>query len=1064
MSEADDESPSLADAAAAVAARVDGVDGATARAAIHAAVDPYERQSLPARYRRLHALLVTHPGVLTAGAHPSLLDPAPARSTAKDAVRLVAELCRAGVPIDPLVRRCPAGHVLDHDHWTNPCRGGCLRCQEDAARSTVAEILAGLLPGLGHETAAEALTTSIEGFGAPGPHAARYRHLAALLARSPELLTCGVQPMALASPTEAQAVADVVRLTAELAGRGRSEVVSLRRRCAAGHVQAEGWVPSRRCERCAYEAALGSATTAVLAALDGCGSEVAIEALGAVIPAGWMGPSRLAKIAAYLNEHPKALGSDSGGVPVDMARLIDELDRRGMAVAAPSCADCGRQRFLRHPIGDGRRVCQSCFARRAPSARCARCGQTARLQVQKASGEALCGRCGEADRAARQRCGRCGKPARTSIRIGGVPVGSCCYLHPQERCSVCGVERAVRAWAAGAKATCAACAAEDHPPCLHCGLDAPVPTGDESACCLRCAKGASATCGDCGALTVMTDRDGKPRCWRCYRRPERRCGRCGQLGPIARLATGEDPELCHTCWTGPITTCERCGRLRPCRGERSGTMLCTGCRPSPKRSCAYCGARRTVSAVWAAGPACSACYRAWHRAKGDCGSCGAHRRVLPYRGFDRPVCAVCAGAPAGPVCETCGNEDWLYRRGRCARCVLAERLGELLGDPDARAARGLQALFEVLSAAEPPENGVGWLRPGQRAAGLLAAMGSGELTLTHDHFDALAHAGTAANQLQALLVAVGSLPERDPQLARLEYQLGAYLDTVDDTPRRQLLAGYARWRLLRRARDASERGGLSPYQRHSVTARLRAAGRLCDWLAGAGLDIDDLDQVRLDTYLIERPTQRGPLAGFLTWAHHQRRIPRLDLYHQPRPITVVPVAQDQRWELARHLLHDSPRPLAHRVAALLVLLFAQNSSRIATLSTSHLDVTVDKIRLRLGDTAIDVPEPLDRLLADLVAGRVPLGRVKAAGPDPWLFPGRHPGRPADPHSVRRWVLACGVAPMQPHRASALIDLAGQLPAPVVAELLGIAVGTAVKWSTLAGRPWGQYLGLLNTPR
>lgn len=384
MSEADDESPSLADAAAAVTKILDGVDGATARAAIHAAVDPYERQSLPARYRRLHALLVTHPGVLTAGAHPSLLDPAPARSTAKDTVRLVAELRRVGLSLAPLVRRCPAGHVLAHDHWTNPCRGGCPSCQEEAALSVVVEVLTGLLPGLGHETAAGALTASIEGFGAPGPHAARFRQLAAVLARSPELLTCGDQPMALASPTEAQAVADVVRLTAELAGRGRAEVVPLRRRCPAGHFQAGDWVPSRRCERCAYEAAMGSATTAVLATLDGCGPEVAIEALGAVVPAGRMGPSRLAKIATYLNEHPDALGSDSGGAPADMARLIDELDRRGMAVAVPRCADCGRQRFLRHPIGDGRRVCQSCFTRRAPSAPCARCGHTARLQVQKA--------------------------------------------------------------------------------------------------------------------------------------------------------------------------------------------------------------------------------------------------------------------------------------------------------------------------------------------------------------------------------------------------------------------------------------------------------------------------------------------------------------------------------------------------------------------------------------------------------------------------------------------------------------------------------------------------------
>ena len=53
--------------------------------------------------------------------------------------------------------------------------------------------------------------------------------------------------------------------------------------------------------------------------------------------------------------------------------------------------------------------------------------------------------------------------------------------------------------------------------------------------------------------------------------------------------------------------------------------------------------------------------------------------------------------------------------------------------------------------------------------------------------------------------------------------------------------------------------------------------------------------------------------------------------------------------------------------------------------------------------------------------------------------------------------ACGVADIHAQRASALIDLTGQLPSPVVADFLGVSLGTAVKWSKLAGRPWGQYL-------
>lgn len=1064
MSGSQDELASLLAAARAVCVAVDDVEEAMAAEVVRGAVEPHENRALAARYRRLAVLVADRPEVLTGGRHPLQLNPTPHRSTAGDAVRVVAELARRGHNLDALRWHCPAGHPVAHRHWLDPCRGGCPWCRHEKALRQAAAVLAGMLPALDHQAATAALRETV-GDAGERPNAARLGRLAALLEAEPGLLSCGRRPSRAAIPVDHQALGDLGRLSAALASR-QPTVKVLTPRCDASHPQNPGWSPTRGCATCLHEEALSDAVAATAACLPALDTEAARTALLAAIATGSprMVPSRLRNVAAYLRSFPDALASAGRSPPPDVARLIDCLVSAGVAgVVAPGCAGCGRQEFLRHPRGDGERICASCFRQATPKRPCARCGTLRRVQADRRTGEAICEVCRYADPINQRRCENCGRPGRIQMQLGGKAIGSCCYLHPQERCSVCGTGRAANPYKVGAKATCTACATAKLAICSRCGLDAPPPGPNQPPTCLRCAAGATASCAGCGDLTVMTDRAGNPRCWRCYQRPEGTCGRCGRHVVIVRLATGADPDLCHSCWTGPVVACARCSRVRPCRGERTGRMLCAGCRPQRKVTCAYCGARRTATAIWSAGPACGSCYRAWHRTKGDCCSCGAHRRVLPYRGFDQPVCAPCAGAPAGPLCKTCGNEDWLYRRGRCARCVLAERLAELLGDHDVRVARGLQPLFEVLSAAEPPENGVGWLRPGQRAAVLLAAMGSGELTLTHDHFDALAHAGTSANQLQALLVAVGSLPERDPQLARLEFQLGAYLDTIDDTARRQLLAGYARWRLLRRARDASERGGLSPYQRHSATASLRAADRLCNWLAGAALDIDNLDQVRLDAYLVDHPTQRNPIAGFLTWAHRQRRIPRLDLYHQPRSITVIPVAQDQRWELARHLLHESERPLAHRVAALLVLLFAQNSSRIAALSTAQVDISVDNVRLRLGDTAIDVPEPLDRLLADLVAQRVPLGWVKSAGPDPWLFPGRHPGRPADAHSVRRWIRACGVTPMHSHRASALLDLAGQLPAPVVAELLGIAIGTAVKWSTLAGRPWGQYLGLLSTP-
>jgi hypothetical protein len=175
-------------------------------------------------------------------------------------------------------------------------------------------------------------------------------------------------------------------------------------------------------------------------------------------------------------------------------------------------------------------------------------------------------------------------------------------------------------------------------------------------------------------------------------------------------------------------------------------MLCRTCKPRPKRECAYCGHRRKVTVVWRDGPACASCYRAAMRAKGDCPGCGQHRRLLPHRGTTLDLCAWCAGAPPGPVCGHCGNEDWLYHKGRCARCVLKTRLAGLLGSESARTSRALQPLHEALLAAERPEAVISWLQPSRPGHKILSRLASGELGLSHTAFDAVADLHRNAHQ------------------------------------------------------------------------------------------------------------------------------------------------------------------------------------------------------------------------------------------------------------------------------------------------------------------------------
>jgi hypothetical protein len=73
-------------------------------------------------------------------------------------------------------------------------------------------------------------------------------------------------------------------------------------------------------------------------------------------------------------------------------------------------------------------------------------------------------------------------------------------------------------------------------------------------------------------------------------------------------------------------------------------------------------------------------------------------------------------------------------------------------------------------------------------------------------------------------------------------------------------------------------------------------------------------------------------------------------------------------------------------------------------------------------------------------------------------PGLHPGQPVLPATISHRLARIGVDTVT-GRASALLQLAGELPPTVVADLLGLRPKTAIAWGQLAGRPWAAYPGL-----
>lgn len=524
-------------------------------------------------------------------------------------------------------------------------------------------------------------------------------------------------------------------------------------------------------------------------------------------------------ITEYLAERPTGLVDGDSDAPAPVARLIAELIAAGVAgLAVPRCLDCGQPKPLVRRVAGGR-VCNGCQFARRPPVTCSRCGTLAVRGGSDGDGQPLCQAC-----------------RRHS------------YIRPVNLCTVCGVNRTYRT----RKRVCSECRERPQAICATCGLAAPIPTAGEPAQCAHCRLATPEPCRECGELTIGRDRSGRVRCEGCYERPVRTCGRCGRVRAIVRLAVDGDPDLCAICWTGPTATCENCGNVRPCRGERRGRMLCASCAPVRPQECAHCGRARRPAAHWPEGPVCGTCYARALDTKGCCPECAQTRRLMRYAGYEEPVCRECAGAPAHNLCGRCGAEAAPYARGLCGRCVLHDRLIELLGDQPQRARVGLDGLFDQLVAARSPKDMIRWL--GRSAAvPLLRQIARGDLPCTHETLDRHA-SNPAVRRLEHLLVAAGALPTRDPALARLERWTDDLLAENDDEP---ALRTFAHWVVLRRYRRKSQRALLNDGVLSRAKVEMRSAAAFLQWLAQRDRPLEDCGQADVRRVACRRP--RGPV-------------------------------------------------------------------------------------------------------------------------------------------------------------------------------------------------------------
>jgi hypothetical protein len=601
------------------------------------------------------------------------------------------------------------------------------------------------------------------------------------------------------------------------------------------------------------------------------------------------------------------------------------------------------------------------------------------------------------------------------------------------------------------------------PSCAVCGRTGkPLFRGQGGGVCQRCrAWQLALACATCGKVRPPAGRDsaGQPVCEVCRRRDDPRrhrvCGRCGKTAPTAVRARGGRPDICVNCYRMPSATCAICGRWRECAFAATGRPICSSCTPRTTAICVHCGTDRPPAARWPEGPVCDPCYTAALRHRGACACCGQHRRLVAPPGRHADTCAECAGIPVTHACADCGIEDKLYEKGHCARCSLRRRAQQVLSAGTGTVAPELTGVFDAVTAAGQPRSALNWLRNGA-GAGLLADVAAGHLPLTHQALDTHPHR-RAADYLRHMLTAAGALPARDEQLARTGHWLAALLDTIQPATDRRLVQAYATWQVMRRLR-ASAANALRP-RTPTAHARnnIRAATDLLAWLRGHGTTLAACRQADIDQWL-----GIGPAANrardFLTWAAGHGHCQPLTI-PAPARTTGPAIAQDQRWALAARLLHDTTIEATDRVAGCLVLLYGQPLSRIAAMTISQVTRRNDQTFIRLGRHDAPVPDPLATATHQLITnGR----RYRGVGSPPnttWLFPGHLPARPITAARLGERLRAIGIY-AQTARRAALLELAAQLPAAVLADLLGLHETTAAKWMHQAGGDWSRYAAQL----
>ena len=139
----------------------------------------------------------------------------------------------------------------------------------------------------------------------------------------------------------------------------------------------------------------------------------------------------------------------------------------------------------------------------------------------------------------------------------------------------------------------------------------------------------------------------------------------------------------------------------------------------------------------------------------------------------------------------------------------------------------------------------------------------------------------------------------------------------------------------------------------------------------------------------------------------------------------------------------------------MLLLYAQRIATIAQLTVDDVHDDGTNLKITFGSSPVVIPDPMADLVRELIATRKGSNIIHASDAKLWLFPGRRPGHPLGDDRLGQRLQKIGLNPRQ-DRSTAMFTLATELPAAILARMLGIHIKVAVAWQQASAGDWMTY--------